>query len=262
LYNLYGSGVYKKYQVNIGKPYQIKPKKTMPEPEKNEQSELKTQSSEKEAESVINAARAEAEKIINDARNEANKMLEEAQEKIEQHMLEIEQKAKEEGYRNGEQLARQHYQTLLDEAEDIKQQAQKVYKDTLAGLESDIIDIIIDVSRKIIGMELEHNRDTIISLVGTAITGCSPSNGIIVRVCPDDYDYLCDNRDELLRYSEDIHEITIIKDNALNRGDCHIETGFGSIDASVETQISAVERAFKELLGYKPSADGGVQAEE
>jgi len=262
LYNLYGSGVYKKYQVNMGKPYQIRPKKIVPEPVNKDEPDLKKRNPEEEAEAIINAARAEAEKIINDARIKSNEMFEEAREKIEQHMLDIEQKAKEEGYRNGEKLARQHYQTLLDEAEDIKNQAQKAYKDTLAGLESDIIDIILDVSRKIIGSELEHSRDTVVSLVGTAITGCSPSNGIVVRVCPDDYDYLCENRNELLRYSEDIHEITIKEDNALNKGDCLIETGFGSIDASVETQLTAVERAFRELLGYKQSAAGEEQAGE
>ena len=252
MYNIYGSGVFKKYQVNIGKPYQVKPKKTVPEPAKNEQPEPKTQNPEVQAEVIISAARAEAEKIIDDARKKANEMLEEAREKIEQHMFDVEQKAKEEGYRNGEQLARQHYQALLDEAEDIKNQAQKVYNDTLAGLESDIIDIIIDVSRRIIGMEIEHNRDAIKSLVGTAIKGSSPSNGIVVRVCPDDYDYLCENKDELLRYSEDIREITIKKDSALKKGDCLIETGFGTIDASVETQIAAVEQSFRELAGCKP----------
>ncbi|NLM26939.1 MAG: flagellar assembly protein FliH [Clostridiaceae bacterium] len=260
MFNLYGSGVYKKYQVNIGKPYQVRPKKTMPEPVKKEQPDHKTQSPEEQAEAVINAARAEAKKLIDDARKKANEMLEEAQGKIEQHMFDIEQKAKEEGYRNGEQLARQHYQALLDEAEDIKNQAQKVYNDTMARLESDIVDIIIDVSRKIIGMELENNRDAVLSLVGTAITGSSPSNDVVVRVCPDDYDYLCENRDELLRYSEDIREITIKKDSALKKGDCLIETGFGSIDASVETQLAAVERAFKELIGYKPQA-GETKAE-
>lgn len=245
----------------MGKPYQIRPKKTMPAPEKKEQPEQKTQNPEEEAEAVINAARTEAEKIINDARNKANEMLEEAKEKIEQHMIDVEQKAKEEGYRNGEKLARQHYQTLLDEAEDIKKQAHKVYNDTIAGLESDIVDIIIDVSRKIIGMEFEHNRDAVISLVVTAIKGSSPSNGVVVRVCPEDYDYVSENKDELLRYSEDIHEITIKKDNALNKGNCLIETGYGSIDASVETQLAAVERAFRELLGYKPS-DGENPIEE
>jgi cell division septum initiation protein DivIVA len=74
LYNLYGSGVYKKYQVNMGKPYQIRPKKTVPVPEKKEQPDLKTRNPEEEAEAVINAARAEAEKIINDAMNKAKKM--------------------------------------------------------------------------------------------------------------------------------------------------------------------------------------------
>lgn len=261
MYNLYGSSVYKKYQVNIGKPYPVKPKKATPDPGKKDRPDLKTRSPEEEAEAIIDAARAEAEKMINDAKNKADEMLKEAQEKIEQHMLEIEQKAKEEGYRYGEQLAREHYQTLLSDAEDIKKQAREVYKDTIAGLESDIIDIVIDVSRKIIGMELEHNRDAVISLIGQAIKGSSPSNGIVVRVCPDDYDYVSEKKDELLRYSEDIHEITIKKDNALNKGDCLIETGYGSIDASVETQLSAVERAFTELMGYKPS-DGEMPIEE
>ncbi len=251
MYNAYGNSVYKKYQVHMGNPYQVKPKR---KPVREEKPAVDTKPNpEEEAKAIIEKAREEAAVIIENANREAAEILQEAQEKVTTHMLEIEQQAKEEGYRHGETLARQHYQSLIDEAEDLKQQVQKAYESTVVSLESDIVETILDISRKVIGVELQQNRDVILGLVQTALLGSSPTGEVVVRVSPEDYDYVQENKEALLQHVDDIRDIAIKKDGVLKKGGCLVETGYGSIDSSIETQLAGIERSFQDLMGDSSS---------
>jgi len=250
LYNAYGSNVYKKYQVNIGDPYQFKPRKTPVSKPIESEPEASAQ---EQAEEILENARQEAEKIISKASEEADKMLEDARKKIADYKQEVEQKAKEEGYKNGEVMARQHYQSLIDEAEDLRQKAKEVLENTVSGLEEEMVDTVLEIGRKVIGMELSQNRDVILGLIRTALLGSSVSDEIIVHVSPDDYDYVEENKDKLVLSGQSNRNITVYKDCAMKKGDCYVETGYGSVDSSIETQFENIERSFRELLGYNVS---------
>jgi flagellar assembly protein FliH len=100
-------------------------------------------------------------------------------------------------------------------------------------------------------MELSNNRDTIVSLIRNSLLGSMLSGEITVRVSPDDYEYVQKNRERLLDGIGNA-ELTIKKDSTLNKGGCIVETEYGTVDSSVETQLKAVEDIFKELLGKEP----------
>ncbi len=179
MYNAYGSNVFKKYQVNMGSPYPVKPRKTAPamvtrEPEFNA---LEQQ------EEVLENTRLQAEEILQKATREAEDMLVRAQEKIAAHMLEVEQQAKEEGYRNGEKLAQKHYQSLIQEAGDLKRESEEFYQNTVLSLEGQMVETILEIARKVIGMELSRDREVIVGLIRKTLLGTSPSGEIIVTVC-------------------------------------------------------------------------------
>lgn len=252
MYNAYGSNVYKKYQVNIGTPYPVKPKKPAVSKPADPEPRLSPQD---QAEEILEKARLEAERIISEASGEANKMLEEARQKIAEYMLEAEQKAKEEGYKNGETLARQHYQSLLDEAEALRQQAREVLENTVSSLEEEMVNTVLEIGRKIIGMEISQNRDAILGLIRTAMLGSSISDEIIVHVSPDDYEYVEENRDKLVLNGKNSRNIKIYEDCSLKKGECYVETGYGSVDSSIETQFENIERTFRELLGNNISPE-------
>ncbi len=250
MYNAYGSNVYKKYQVNMGNPYPIRPRKPVPVTEKKEPDNDIGQ----QQEELLEKARQQAEEIIQKAMREADEMLIKAQEKISMHMAEVEQKAKEEGYRNGEKLAQKHYQSLLQEAEELKRQAGEMYQNTVLSLEGQMVDTILEIGRKVLGTELTQNREAIISLIRRTLQSTSPTGEIIVTVSPLDYDTVIENKEQLTEGMKNIQEIVIRKDSSLQKGGCIVETGFGSVDSSVETQLKAIESTFREILGAPAEA--------
>jgi len=259
LFNVYGSSnIYKKYQVNMGNPYPVKPRKTGPAIV-NRQPEV---SVEEPQEAFVEKARQQAEQILQQAMQEADDMLAQAQEKISVHMMEVEQQAKEEGYRNGERLAQKHYQSLIQEAEQLKRDSAQLYENTVRSMEGQMVETILEIARKVIGSELSQNRDVIVGLLRKTLLSTSPNGEIIVTVSPEDYETVMENKERLTEGVQNIRDLVIKKDNSLQRGGCIVETGFGSIDSSVETQLKAIEDTFRDILGDPAPDEAAVSLEE
>lgn len=258
MYNAYGSNVYKKYQVNMGNPYPVKPRKSVPamvnrEPEVNDA---------QHQEDLLENTRQQAEQILKNAMSEADDMLARAQEKIAAHMLDVEQQAKEEGYRNGEKLAQKHYQSLICEAEELKKQADEMYQNTVLSLEGQMVETILEIGRKVIGTELSQNGEVILSLIRKTLLSTSPQGEMIITVSPEDYDTVMENKERFTEGVKNIRDLVIKKDNSLNRGGCIVETGFGSVDSSVETQLKAIEDTFRKILGVPAGNEAAASGED
>lgn len=245
MFNAYGGNVYKKYQVNMGNPYPVNQKKPSPVAVKQEPDNT----AENRSEEILEEARQQAELILQQATHEAEEMLRNAEEKITALMQEVEQQAKEEGYRNGEKLAQDHYQGLIQEAEELKREAGELYHNTVLSLEGQMVETILDIGRKVLGMELSQNREAIINLIRTSLKNTNPSGEITVTVSPEDYETVIENQERLTEGIKNLRELNIKKDNSLQRGGCIVETGFGSVDSSVDTQMKAIENAFREIIG-------------
>lgn len=241
----------------MGAPYQVKPKKS--ELPRKDSVPEKTETERKE--DVLEDAKRQAEEIIRKATAETDEMLAQAQEKIALHMQEVEQQAKEEGYRYGEKLAQQHYQDLIREAEEMKQEAEDLYKNTVLSLEGEMVETILEISRKVIGTELSQNREVVVGLIRQSLQGSFPSEEITVSVSPEDYETVMENREQLMEGLQNVREINVKKDSSLKKGGCIVDTGFGSVDAGIETQLKAVEDTFRELLGEQSGDNAAACAE-
>jgi flagellar assembly protein FliH len=234
----------------MGKPYQIK--SSSPKIVAVEEPELKkTEDPEKKADEILARAKEEASLIIQEAELEAQRLLEEAQSQIADHIVEVEQKAKEEGYRKGENLAQQHYQELLAEAEEFRKRSITEYEDTIRSLEHDIVELSLNIARKVLGAELETSREAILKIAGEAIDACLNKDQIILRVSVEDYDYVMENIEHIKNRAGDIGQIEIRKDQTLARGSCIVDTGYGMVDGGLETKMEMVEQAFREVMGEK-----------
>lgn len=261
MYNGYGN-VLKSYQINMGIPYQVKPKQkeTVPEEKVTETPAAADKGPSPEA--ILENARKEAGKIIEEARLQAELIISSANEKVAARIEEEGQKAREEGYKYGESLARQHYQKLISEAEEIKQKAKEIHDNTISGLEGEIIELIIQIAKKVIGTELTQNSDVILGLIRNALSATSTTDKILICVSADDYDFVVENKQRVLEGIKGIRGIEIIKDNSLKKGECFIDTGLGTVDSSIEIQLEAVENTLRELLGQFARDESIIAKEE
>ncbi len=257
--NSFGYGVYKRNQVNIGNPYKVKiPTQIRPQSEEDYDEPISeaddfdpTDPSDKElliSQDIIYKAKEEAVLIRHEAELEAERLLEEANTKAELYAAELEQKAREEGYQQGEMLAQQNYNDIIAEAQAYKERCKAEYEETLASLEQDMVNLVLNIAAKVVGDEIHNNREAILGVVREAIHTCSNHEHVILKVSHEDYEVIVENEEKLKSMIKDLDVLEIKKEGTLTKGSCIIDTGLGSVDGSVDTRLDLIRQAFFELL--------------
>ncbi len=251
---LLSNKIFKNYQVNLGMPVQIRPPvnfhtlqhaaEAFAEEEEAESVELC-----ETAEDILAKAREEADLIVKEARLEAIRLLEMAEKEITETRLLAEAEAKNQGYADGLKEGRSQYDDLIQEAGFIREHARAEYKEVLEGIESEAVNVILDIAKKVIGAEVGANRESILSIVRQAFERCANKGKALLKVAPEDYEYLMENREKLLSVLEGADEPEIKKDSSLKPGACVVETAYGSIDAGVETKLEKIEEAYRQVIG-------------
>lgn len=247
--------VFKNYQINVGIPFQVKVPAGL-QTAKHHNRLMEQQSNEvditedeiENAEDIIHKAREEANLLLKEAEFEAERIIDNARQKAREESLEIMEQARKEGYEEGYNAGKQQHIELICEAEKIKENAETEYCDILEGIENDVISMVIDISKKVIGEEISLNRENILYVVKQAFEKCTNKDNVILRVAPDDYEFIVDNKEKVLSMVEGMGEFDIKKDFSLKAASCVVETPFGCIDASIQTKLRKIEEAFKQVL--------------
>lgn len=259
----YGYGVYKKNQVNVGNPFAV-----LPPAEKSPPQGASSPEPAEEAQTfipidLIEKARRDAAMIVREAELEAERMMVDARERILEEAEGIARQSRTEGYAEGERQARAQYEGIIAEAEDTLAAAHAEYSQTLSGLESDMVHLVLDIARKAIGTELSTQPDAILSVIRSTLADVTPTEHVIVKISPQDYDHVVENRDRLASTLGFLCELDIRRDASLSRGACVLDTGRGTVDGSVDSRFHQMEEAILALLGGMPETPvTGVDTEE
>jgi flagellar biosynthesis/type III secretory pathway protein FliH len=107
------------------------------------------------------------------------------------------------------------------------------------------------MAEKIIGRAVQLDEETSVDLVVEAVTGWRPEFGPVrLRVHPDDLPALQARRERLEAHIP-AAALELVADEAVGRYGCVIDSPRGQIDARLETQLAALERAAR---GEDPDA--------
>ena len=246
-------GIYKNYQVNIGIPFQIRSPLNLYEEDTVDDEDVKVEEMETslgiDPESIVAEAREKADLIINEAKLKASMILKEAEEEANKLTNEIIENARKTGYEKGCIEGRNQYENLIKEAERIREQAKTEYKEILAGIEKDVINLSFEIAEKVLTYEIDTNKEGILHLVKQAIEKCTNRESIIIKVSPGDYDIIYQNTEKLREMIEDLGNLQIKKDLSLKSGNFLVENLYGSIDAGIETKLKKIKEAFMQVIG-------------
>lgn len=244
--------IVKNNQVTYGRPYQIRIPVNLldyDDPDSDEDDAVNSESDSPVGDEEIPAGiRSKCEMLVREAELEAERLLEHARADAEKQAESITEEAWQRGYAEGMEAAAEQNRTILEEAEKIRREAAVEYDSIMAGMEADMVELVLEAARKAVAAELVTNRKVIIQLVRDALLNCSNKSGAVLKVSAPDYDYIAENADEFQAAADGADELEIRKDSAMKPGDCIIETSLGSVDAGAGTRLDKVEKAFREEL--------------
>lgn len=175
----------------------------------------------------------DAEEVLKKIKDDADRYKLEVVEECEQ----LKANARIEGFADG-------YQQWAKQIAELEGEIQKVRSD----LEKMLIPVALKAAKKILGKKIELSEDTIVDIVSTALKGVSQHKKITIYVNKRDLEPLEKHRSEIKNVFENLEVLSIRERADIARGGCIIETEGGIINAELENQWVALERAFASLI--------------
>jgi flagellar biosynthesis/type III secretory pathway protein FliH len=109
------------------------------------------------------------------------------------------------------------------------------------------IALAVKMAEQIVGRAVTLAPELMADIAGAALDACRPrGDWVRVRVHPDDAAAVHARRDALAAHAPRGAAVDVVADESVGRAGCVIETAVGRVDARLETQLAALERALTE----------------
>ncbi|MFA5675344.1 MAG: FliH/SctL family protein [Christensenellales bacterium] len=209
--------------------------KKPPKPEKmtlNDDSQLPAEIRDKAME-FVQSANVKAQQIIANALAEAE---------------EIKEEARRQGVTDGMSEARDKHDEQVKDFRDNLLKLEK-YRDSLfEALQSDILDLSVDIAEKIINIVIEKDDTAYKGLVKNAVESLKKADKFVLYVSRGDYDKFFKDSPPWILTEAGSAEPEVICDASLKRGDCIIESDKEIVDAGISRQLSKARQHLKEQV--------------
>jgi flagellar assembly protein FliH len=107
--------------------------------------------------------------------------------------------------------------------------------------------LAIAIARRVLHRELSSDPDALLGLVKAAFQKCDSRETHKLRLSPQDAEAVRENRGRLNLPPA----VEIAADGSLTRGSAIFETSRGELDASLDTQLSEIERGLTDVLSRR-----------
>lgn len=244
------SRIFKSNYVKVGTPKHLK--SNAPEIKKEETPKAfevhQAQSLEERANGIIEDAKQMYLRIIEEANQEAQKIKDTANQEKEAILEEAKEKGYNEGYIAGHDEGLNDAEAIIQQAGELKLMLGARTEQIYTEAETEIMEMVLDISKKVLGQNIAENPDFIISLIKKAFEKCAFKDKLTIRVSELDYKYVNDSKEKIIMLTEGINDLEIYCDKALQKGSCIVETPSGEINAGIEVQMNEIQKAFEYLM--------------
>ncbi len=193
-----------------------------------------------------------AEDILH-MKEEALKEIDAIRENARNEIEELRTRAREEGYEagysEGSKKALDEYRARDAELNARAAQLEDEYKKLALNLEPRIVETIVRIYKGVFGDSLYSRKDVIQTLVTAALFNASGDEDIIIRVSPDDYEGINNVKEDLKNDSGLKSELSVVSDDRLDPGNVKVETLFGIMDCSIDTELEELSKTLR-VLSY------------
>jgi flagellar assembly protein FliH len=210
-----------------------------------------------QAQSLKREAEDESQKILTEAQTRAKQIETDSLAAFENERKDAEERGRLAGREVGFTEGKDEVTRLVERTQTILERAQEKRAEILAETEQQIIDLVLLISRKVIKIISENQRNVVISNVVQALRKVKGRGNIIIKVNMVDIKLATEHKKEFIDLVEGSKSVQIIEDSTVDPGGCVIETDFGEIDARISSQLSELEQKILEISPIKSRAKTG-----
>jgi flagellar assembly protein FliH len=212
-----------------------------------------------EAESLKATAQAEADNIIAQAKTQAEALAAETRKTLDDERTAALEEGREAGRQEGYAEGKVEVDRLIERTQVVLERAQDKRGEILVETEREIINLVLLMTRKVVKVIAENQREVVVSNVIQALQKVRDRGTIIIRVNLVDLKLTTEHTKEFIETLEGAKSIQVVEDSTIDPGGCIIETDFGEIDARIASQLAEIESRILEIspIKSKPKASKG-----
>ncbi len=160
--------------------------------------------------------------------------------------LQIEKEAYEKGFaqgeKDGQELGLKRFEAVLQSFQKIFEELQKYQREYDRKHEGEMVRFLLTLARRVLRQEFPQAEETVAETIREAIQQVEERKRFQIRLHPKDYEFLKAHPERLpFPLNEENPEgAKLVADPSLLRGGCLIETPFGDIDATLESQLDQI----------------------
>ena len=182
------------------------------------------------------------EDVLQNAREEAAQIIAQA----EQQSAAIEQIARENAMQEARQILEaenaDQFAELRGEFIKTIEQVSGLAEEITKRVETDVVELALQIAKKIVGREVTFDRDIALTLVKVSLKKLHSRAIAQIRLHPEDFAYVQNHREKI-----DFHgSLEFVEDKSISIGGCLIHTDTGDIDARIDSQFEEIAHG---LLG-------------
>ncbi len=186
-------------------------------------------------------------KMKEEALAEIERVKETARAEVEELRERARQEGYSEGYFEGTKKAEEEANAKFAEIEDKKAELEAEYQKLIDDLEPRMVETITDVYRSVFGDSFYSKKDVMKNLILAALFNADSSEEVTIRVSPIDFETVDSLKEELKERAAVKGELSVVSDERLTATEAKVETPFGIMDCSIDTEVEELTKTLRAL---------------
>ncbi|MGP4040300.1 flagellar assembly protein FliH [Gracilibacillus sp. D59] len=180
------------------------------------------------------------EKLKEDTHAEIMQMRQAWDQEKAHYIEQAQQEGYQQGFKQGQEDSIQQYQKLMEEASNVLNTAKQEYHNIINESDVTVLQIAMAVAEKVLKQSIEEDNAKFVGIAKSLVEQVKDRTSIKLFVSSYYYPLLIENKDELNSVIHDEMEFMIYPSIELQGEQIMIETPFGRIDASVDSQLEEI----------------------
>lgn len=192
-----------------------------------------------------------AEKAIKDAEEKIKDFETQAKARVDEVTKEAHKKGFDQGREEGFKEGKAEVERLVHRLHLILERAMDKRGQILEQTETQVIELVLLIARKVVKTISENQKNVVISNIGQALRKLKTRSDVIIRVNLADLQLATEHTKDFIELAENAKNLNVVEDTSVDRGGCIIETDFGEIDARIASQLHELEEKILDISPIK-----------
>ncbi len=152
------------------------------------------------------------------------------------------------GLNDGLEQARLQFGESAQALADAATQLSRLREGLARNSSQDMLRLVMVIAEQVIRREAQASADVVLKIIEHALQASVRADQYRVRVNPDDLEKVVENKPLFLASISGLKNLSVEADPAVSRGGCLVESELGEVDATIETQLAAIQQALDEAV--------------